>query len=196
MPDRRPAFFQGYTQAAEIVSGVREDQLEDPTPCPDYNVATMVDHLVFAGWRAATLGRGEQPSIEEMPHVPLADAPDGLRRAEADARSAWADETRLTGTIEMPWGETFTGQTVIDMYLAELAGHTWDLAAATGQLDRLNSAFAAPALEGARAMLKPEFRDAAGKGIPFGAEVAAPAGASDWERFAAFMGRDPVDWRH
>jgi hypothetical protein len=30
-----------------------------------------------------------------------------------------------------------------------------------------------------------------GKGNPFGAEVEAPSDASDWERFAAFMGRDP-----
>ena len=39
----------------------------------------------------------------------------------------------------MPWGEEYTGATLVDMYLAELAAHTWDLAQATEQLDRLAS---------------------------------------------------------
>ena len=32
----------------------------------------------------------------------------------------------------MPWGEEYTGATLVDMYLAELAAHAWDLARATG----------------------------------------------------------------
>lgn len=192
--DRRPALFQSYETAADIVTGVRPDQLDGPTPCPAYDVATLVDHLVFAGWRAVALGRGERHD-EEQRHVPLADAPVGLRRAGSDAEWVWADDDRLTATVEMPWGETYTGATVVDMYLAELAGHTWDLAAATGQLDRLNRSCATQALEGARAALKPEYRDLMGAGNPFGAEVEAPADATDWDRFAAFMGRDPANWR-
>ena len=38
----------------------------------------------------------------------------------------------------MPWGEEYTGAPLVDMYLAELAAHAWDLARATGQLDRLD----------------------------------------------------------
>ena len=38
----------------------------------------------------------------------------------------------------MPWGEEYTGATLVDMYLAELAAHAWDLASATGQLDKLD----------------------------------------------------------
>ena len=37
----------------------------------------------------------------------------------------------------MPWGEEYTGATLVDMYLAELAAHAWDLARATGQLGKL-----------------------------------------------------------
>ena len=48
-----------------------------------------------------------------------------------------------------------------------------------------------PALEGARAMIKPHFRDMVEPGAPFGAEVRPPPGADDWERLAAFTGRDP-----
>ena len=91
----------------------------------------------------------------------------------------------------MPWGEEYTGATLLDMYVAELATHAWDLARATGQLDDLNPSLAVPALDGARAMIKPEYRDLVEPGSPFGAEVLPPPGSDDWERLAAFMGRDP-----
>lgn len=187
--DRRTDLVRSYEQAAEILAGVRPDQLRLATPCPDYDVSTLVDHVVGAGWRAAALGRGEQPGGDEFPHVELADAPDQLRRAGKEAESSWSDDARLVATVTMPWGEVYTGATVVDMYLAELAAHSWDLAIATGQLARLDRALATPALDAARAMLQPGYRDLMGQGNPFGAEVAAPADATDWERFAAFMGR-------
>jgi uncharacterized protein (TIGR03086 family) len=193
--DRRPTLLRSYAHAANIVSGVQLSQLGSPTPCPDFDIAALVDHLVGAGWRAAALGRGESPTAAEFPHVALRDAADELRRAGKDAESAWADESRLRATIDMPWGETYTGEFLVDMYLAELTAHAWDLAAATDQLDRLDPDLTNDALEGARSMLKPEYRDLMGKGSPFGAEVEPPAGATEWDRLAAFMGRDPQDWR-
>ena len=54
------------------------------------------------------------------------------------------------------------------MYVAELATHAWDLARATGQLDGLNPSLPAPALDGARAMIKSEYRDLVEPGSPFG----------------------------
>jgi uncharacterized protein (TIGR03086 family) len=91
----------------------------------------------------------------------------------------------------MPWGEEYTWAALVDMYLVELATHAWDLARATGQLERLDPSLAPPALEGARAVIKPQYRDMVEPGAPFGAEVQPPPGADDWERLAAFMGRDP-----
>jgi uncharacterized protein (TIGR03086 family) len=123
--------------------------------------------------------------------VELSDAPGQLRRAAEEAAQAWGDDSLLSSTITMPWGEECVGATLVDMYLAELAAHAWDLARATGQLDRLDPSLAVAALNGAQAMIKPEYRDAVEQGTPFGAEVSPPPGAGDWERFAAFTGRDP-----
>ncbi len=183
--------FQAYDQAALVASGVRPDQLGSPTCCPAFDVAGLVDHLVGAGHRAAGLGRGETPARDAFPHVELADAPDQLRRAGQDARTAWSDDDRLALVIPMPWGEAYTGTTLVDMYLAELAAHSWDLATATDQLSRLDSSLPGPALDGARAMLKPEYRNQLESGSPYGSEVPAPADATGWERLAAFMGREP-----
>ncbi len=129
--------------------------------------------------------------IDEFPHVELADAPGELRQAAEEARAAWSADGRLEATITMPWGEVYAGTTLVDMYLAELATHSWDLAVATGQRDRLGPDLAPVALDGAQAMLKPEYRNMMEEGSPFGSEVPAPADADAWEKLAAFMGRDP-----
>ena len=191
--DHRTALLASYENAAAIVSGIEREQTALGTPCPDYDVAGLIDHLVEAADRAAALGRGQTPPPgDNSRHVELADAPGQLRRAAEDAAQAWGDDARLSTTVTMPWGEQYSGAQLVDMYLAELATHAWDLAWATGQIDRLDAALATTALEGARATIKPEYRDLVATGSPFGAEVPPPRDADDWDQLAAFMGRNPA----
>jgi uncharacterized protein (TIGR03086 family) len=191
-PDRRNTLFASYETAAVIVSAIGHEQLAHPTPCPKYDVAALIDHLVEAGNRAAALGRGQTPPPgDESRHVELSDAAAQLRRSAKEAAVAWAADSALSSTFTMPWGEEYTGANLVDMYVAELATHAWDLAHATRQLDRLDRSLALPALEGAQALIKPQYRDMVEPGVPFGAEVPLPPDADNWERLAAFMGRDP-----
>ena len=190
--DRRRMLLDSYENAAVIVSGIDAEDLGQPTPCRKYDVAGLVGHIVEAGRRAAALGRGQTPPPgDDSPHVELSDAPGQLRQAAEDARQAWNDDSRLSSRFTMPWGEEYMGAALVDMYLTELAAHAWDLARATGQINKLESSIAEAALEGARATIKPEYRDMVEPGSPYGAEVPPPPGADDWERLAAFMGRDP-----
>jgi uncharacterized protein (TIGR03086 family) len=190
--DRRSTLLDAYENAAVIVSGIHADELGHPTPCPKYDVAGLIDHLVEAGHRAAALGHGQAPAPgDESPHVELPDAPGQLRSDAEVAAQTWGDDSSLSLRCTMPWGEEYTGATLVDMYLAELATHGWDLARATGQIDKLDPPLALPALEGARAMVKPRYRNMVQPGTPFGAEVYLDPGTDAWERLAAFMGRDP-----
>jgi uncharacterized protein (TIGR03086 family) len=188
--DRREALFVAYDYAASVVEGTRPDQLSLPTPCPSFDVAALIDHLVGAGDRAVKLATSDEVGSDEFPHVELADAPSELRRLGTGARSAWENDDRLSREVTMPWGETYTGSILVDMYLTELATHSFDLAAATGQ-SLEDEAFATTALEAARRILLPEYRNMMGEGEPFGSEVPAPSDATAWESLAAFMGRDP-----
>ena len=189
--DRRITLLACFENAAVIVSGVVDDELGHPTPCPRYDVAGLIDHLVEAGRRAAALGRGQAPpSGDDSPHVDLADAPLLLRDAADEAARAWSEDAQLKSRYTMPWGEEYTGATLVDMYVSELATHTWDLAYATGQVAKLDRPLALPALEGARAWVKPHYRNMVEPGAPFAAEVSPAPDADDWERLAAFMGRD------
>ena len=187
--DRRPELYRAFGHAAGIIEGTRPDQLAGPSPCAAWDVAELVDHMVFAARRVVAVGRGEAPAEAGTPHVELDEAPAEVRRAGQEAESAWSDDSRLRMEVKMPWGESYPGSVLVDMYLTELATHTWDLAAATGQLERLDISLAAPVLAAAQGMLKPEYRNA--EGSPFGPEVDPPEGATAWERVAAFMGRRP-----
>jgi hypothetical protein len=87
--DRRSTLLDSYENAAVIVSGIDADELGHPTPCPKYDVAGLIDHLVEAGHRAAALGRGQAPPPgEESHHVDLSDAPGQLRSAAEEAAQA------------------------------------------------------------------------------------------------------------
>src|ERR1700735_4126956 len=95
--DRRSTLLDSYENAAVIISGIVADELSHPTPCPKYDVAALIDHLVAAGHRAAALGGGQAPPPgDESPHVQLSDAPGQLRRAAEEAAQAWGEGFRLS----------------------------------------------------------------------------------------------------
>ena len=107
--DRRSTLLDSYENAAVIVSGIVADELGHPTPCPKYDVAGLIDHLVGAGHRAAALGRGQAPPPGDgSPHVELSDAPGQLRSAAEEAAQAWGDNSSLSSRYTMPWGEEYT----------------------------------------------------------------------------------------
>ena len=138
--DRRSTLLDSYENAAVIVSGIVADELGHPTPCPKYDVAGLIDHLVEAGHRAAALGRGQAPPPgDESPHVELSDAPGQLRSAAEQAARAWGDNSSLSSRYTMPWGEEYTGATLVDMYVSELATHTIELRDAVLHRPRFDS---------------------------------------------------------
>ena len=176
-PDHAPP-VNGHARPPDTVPQVRRDRTDRPPR-----------RSGPPGGRSRP--RAGAPPGDGSPHVELSDAPGQLRSAAEEAAQAWVDDSSLSLRYTMPWGEEYTGAALVDMYLAELAAHAWDLARATGQLDKLDPSLAWPALEGARAMIKPQYRNMVEPGAPFGAEVYPAPGADDWERLAAFMGRDP-----
>ena len=95
--DRRGALLDSYENAAVIVSGIGPGDLGHPTPCPGYDVAGLIDHLVEAGHRAAASGRGQAPPPgDESPHVELSGAPGQLRSAAEAAARAWGGDASLS----------------------------------------------------------------------------------------------------
>ena len=183
------ALERSLDQLNEICSGVAPEQLSMRTPCSSWDVRTVAGH-VLQGARnyAQAAGAGTVSSTR------FDDIGEGWRtdvREAADAlMAAWREPGSLDRTISTLMGEvpaTFR----LRQQVTEFTLHGWDLAHATGQDDRLDPALVEVALGFGHASLKPQFRGSEADGMAFGPEVEAPADATEYERLAAFFGRDP-----
>lgn len=181
-PGRRSKPFDSYKNAAVIVSGVDAEQLGDPTRCPKYDVAGLIDHVVEAGHRAAALDRGHAPRPGKVPRVQLSDAPGQLRRAAEEAQQSLGRRVQIVVEVHHAMGRGVHGSHSGGHVPGRDGRRHLGLNPSDRTARQVGPSIAAPALEGARAMIKPQYRDMVEPGAPFGAEVPPPAGEGDWER--------------
>ena len=174
---------------ADVVFGVDDDQLAGPTPCPDYSVADLLDHLrgLSAAFAAAARKTGTGAAAD----------PDGSRlgpkwrddivAALADLAEAWRepgafDGVTMAGPVEMP------ADAAALVALNEVVVHGWDLARATGQPYDPDAGSVATCREFVAAFDAPADDD----GL-FGPPVDVPADGPALDRLVGATGRQP-DW--
>jgi uncharacterized protein (TIGR03086 family) len=188
--DLRPEMRRAFDQAAAVVAGVSPDQLSASTPCTDFDVAALLEHIVGVGYRIASVGRREQlgPQLAKVTGIAPDRWPAAFDQARHEALEAWADDTLLDEKVYLPFG-TFPGNTVAAIYVLELTTHAWDLATATGQQAVLDPELAEISLPIANEMIPPAPR---GGEMPFEAIVRVPKNAPAYDRLAAYTGRRPA----
>lgn len=159
-----------------IVAGVRPEQASLPTPCPDYDVSAMVDHLVGYATNFADRANGVEPPAD----------PDTTRAGEDPPAAYHEAAMRMLDGYR---GGPAEGATPIGVALMEVVTHGWDLAKATGQPTPYPDRAVEAVITAGQGMLGPQYR---GPDMPFGEEVEVPASAPAIDRLAGFMGRDPA----
>ncbi|PZC49202.1 MAG: Mycothiol maleylpyruvate isomerase N-terminal domain-containing protein [Chloroflexi bacterium] len=167
-------------RARQVIAGVKESQLSDPTPCADWNVQALRDHLVGGpslGY-GMLAGLGRQPAPEAA--TPQDSYQEGVARFTAEARKAGALDQTLEAVGGMS-GAQFMMTLFMDTFI-----HSWDLAKATGQDTNLDGGLASviyeawqPNMDGLRASGR------------VGAAVQVPEDASVQDKLIAMMGRQP-----
>ena len=198
--DPRALFGQGVLIAGSVIDGVRADQMGDPTPCTEYDVRELLDHLLHVLDRVAVIGRGDDPFAAPPVDLPSDGGWLGAWQAAAErARAVWSDDAVLERVIVLPWSQLPGGETLLG-YLNEIIVHTWDLATATGQPlvipdDVVEAAFGAIRTTlpgGERSAFFAEFaKDFPGFEAPFGDQVATAAEAPLLDQLVAWNGRQP-----
>jgi len=185
--------------AADLAAGplraVTPDQLLAATPCPDYDVRAVIDHLAWAAvlsQRSATRTPFEHdwssltpaPFLDGLPVERWAAAVPAELDTAADAwadPAAWEGET-LMGSAPMP------AAVVGPMMLAEFVLHGWDLACAIG------FRYDVPAELGEATLAAVQPLAQMGRdGGWYGPEVPVPAEAPAFDRALGLTGRNP-DW--
>jgi uncharacterized protein (TIGR03086 family) len=171
---------------AAIVAAVPEDQYANPTPCPEFDVRALMNHLVAGNLLFATAARGEPLDMTVFEQDHLGDDAAAAYRASADrALESW----RRPGVMEeqLPFGG-MPGHAVIQLHVTEELVHGWDLAFSTGGDTSMDPRLAEMALEGMQQVPEEMLRS----GTAFGEAVAVDPDAPAHLRLVAFLGRDPA----
>jgi uncharacterized protein (TIGR03086 family) len=161
-----------------VIGGLRPEHLEEPTPCADFTVRGVLEHMIGGATAFAAAYRGA-PAPEPDLTSPIA----GVQSALGDLASSIAAPGALDRTIDGPFGAV-DGTTFARFVVLDGLVHGWDLATATGQEYEPPAALVAAATEFADQALDP-LRD----GQTFKAAVEPAATASPIERLAALTGR-------
>ncbi|MFJ9414901.1 TIGR03086 family metal-binding protein [Streptomyces sp. NPDC101227] len=172
--------------ALPVLRGVRDDQLDRPTPCAEYDVRDLLNHLFHVIVEFQALAAKKDADFSRTPDrigEYGAQWPDRFAEEAARLAEAWAApgaEDGLSGGMKLP------ARTVGAMVLLDLTVHGWDVAQATGQA-YAPAAGCVAELRSLVAQMAPTAREM----NVFGAPVPAPPGASDLETLLAETGRDP-----
>ncbi len=188
-PDPRPLFTTALDQAGHLVATVTPDDLDRPTPCADYNVRTLLGHLVAVERRVVHIAHGGAP--HEVTSL-VTDVPDdGWLSAWTESRTALDDVMAEDGVLQRTFAHPaglLPGWQAVFAYVSEIATHGWDLAVAVGRRDELDDELAAAALGPVMQFLPAEPR---GGPVPFAPPVDVAPNAPAYDRLVAWMGRDP-----
>jgi uncharacterized protein (TIGR03086 family) len=163
-----------------LVSAVDPDQFDGPTPCADWNVRALLDHLVWENLLWAGLADGVPRTDLAADHLGD-DHVEAFRSASEAALAAF----ERPGMLDQRYGPA-PGRRLVEQLLIEMLVHGWDLARATGQPHDLVPGLAASALPVVREVFGSLPRTAAGS---FAEPQLLPADACALDHLAAYLGR-------
>jgi len=180
------AFQSACTTISAVARAAADGDPAAPTPCSDFDLATLAGHFIgtsgaFAQAGSGALDRadpwGSKTAVDDDWSAQLVDH---LDRAGA----AWGRPEVWDGEVE---NSPMPAAALGEMGLIEVVLHGWDLAKATGQTVTLDDDVAAEVLRCVA--------DTAEQGRQFeayGPEVKVPDDASDLDRALGLAGRDPA----
>lgn len=179
-------FRQAIARFGERVGAVRDDQWDDPTPCTEWDVRALVNHVTGEQLWAPHLVAGE--TIEQVGDRydgdVLGDDPAGAwQRAAPPSVDAFADPGALDRTVHLSYGDESCREYLLQM-LTDAAVHGWDLARAIGAdetIDPTTASFLLAQWRDREAMIR-------GSGI-FGDDVPVDDAADDQTKLLALLGR-------
>jgi uncharacterized protein (TIGR03086 family) len=173
----------------DIVDRIEADQLTNPTPCANFDVQGVLDHMIGLGATFIPAFLGETAAEGPSDDVVRSTSPGQVPAKEFSAvMNGLLSSVNAPGAmdrmIEAPFG-TVPGSVFARFVAFDGLIHGWDLATSTGQAYTIPAEVVADVSAFAREALGPDMRD----GDTFAAETTAPAGSDMLAELVAFSGR-------
>ena len=152
-------------------------RLDDPTPCDEWDLRTLLDHVLETQRYFASSARGEEakPPSATPPSTVGDDPAADFDQARSEVIAAFSPP----GVIEK------TGP-ALGIAFSDVLLHGWDIARAVGQDTTISDDLATSAYE----LIHGKFTDEQRKGV-FKPEIAVGDDASPQDRLLAYSGRSP-----
>jgi uncharacterized protein (TIGR03086 family) len=185
-PDAPPADELKSAEATlavlqHVLHGIAKDDEAKPTPCREFDVAGLTDHLMNS---ITTIGSAAGAEFPER------DRGDSVERqiilAARPALDAW-HKRGLDGVVTFGEGREAPAKMLAGILSLEFLVHAWDYAKSLGREVTAPDSLSDYVLNIARNVITPEGRTNVGFDDPV--DVAADAGAL--ERLVAYTGRRP-----
>jgi uncharacterized protein (TIGR03086 family) len=170
----------GLEVTGSILDGIAADQWDLPSPCTEWSVRQVAEHLTGGNDLFTRALGGVVP--------PSPSGAEGIARAYHESAERLLSAFRQPGVMEkavqVPFG-TVPGAVALGLRLTEVLVHGWDLARATGQTPRFPEGAAEQALSFTQPMLQRIPPDRKPFAPPQPVDEDAPA----IDRLAARLGR-------
>ena len=162
-----------------LVARLDDADLTAPTPCDEFDVWQVLEHMIGGATMFAAAFRGTTPG-----EPPVGDVIEAFPSAMAELGAAISCPGALERTIDAPFGRV-PGDTFARFVALDGLVHGWDIATATGQSYDPPADVVAAVEAFARQAISDGMRD----GSTFKAAVEPPPNATPIVRVAAFTGR-------
>ena len=166
-----------------VIDQLVPEHRENPTPCTEWNVHDVIDHVVGGCHMVASGLRGEAMADDETNH--LADGPGKGWATAYAALTAAATPEVLAADHDMPFGRV-TGEQAVSLITADAATHAWDIARGADVDFAMSDDMAEWVLATWRAVIGPDARPGR-----FAAVVPVADDAPALDRLLGFTGRQP-----
>ena len=165
----------------QVVHGIATDDLAKPTPCREFDVAALTDHLLNSITSIGSVAGAESPRRDPADSVERQ-----LIAAARPALDAW-HRRGLDGAV--PFGNSEAPAGVMAGILSlEFLVHAWDYATAIGRPIRAPESLSQYVIGLAERVITPATRGRAGFDDP----VEVPDDADPLDRLVALTGRRPA----
>lgn len=181
-------YERALKRTGDVVAVTAKDQLDLPTPCPEWTVGDLVNHIIGGCLSVASGATGEARPFDDGTDHCAGDYAAAYEDASQAAIAALAEPGALERDFAMSWGNT-PGSAVLGLAISDAAVHGWDLATAIGKEAVIDDDIAEAIYGMTSSMMEP--KGSYPRGGSFGPPVEVADDASPSDRALAYLGRKP-----